>query len=203
MPLFSTSCGVLRPLNAGNECHVGTTDSHVSPPPPGLEKYAHLCLTRYTCCSGTGATSSVHIHLSHGPTATGPAPPKWEQHQHQTAISCFITRNPGPRNPTNIIAAACGEFHAVILQEASDHVTHMTCQFIACIGDTDPALLLIKDTFELDSNALLCRPLTFWNNQQSHFARHTSLMSLPRIVTLPLINYNGFMGTLRTTMSTS
>ena len=34
--------------------------------------------------------------------------------------------NPGParRNPTNIITATCGLFHAVILQEASDHVPH-------------------------------------------------------------------------------
>ena len=58
--------------------------------------------------------------------------------------------NPGParRNPTQIIAANCGRFHAVILQEASDHVPHITDQFIAYTANTDLAILLNKDTFE-------------------------------------------------------
>ena len=57
--------------------------------------------------------------------------------------------NPGParRNPTNIIAAACRKFHAVILPEASDHVPHISDQFIARTGNTDFAILLNKDTF--------------------------------------------------------
>ena len=60
--------------------------------------------------------------------------------------------NPGAarRNPTNIIAATCGRFHAVILQEASDHVPHITDQFVAYTGNTDLAILLNKDTFEPD-----------------------------------------------------
>ena len=42
---------------------------------------------------------------------------------HQFRLS-LLQWNPGParRNPTNIVSAACGRFHAVILQEASDHV---------------------------------------------------------------------------------
>ena len=40
--------------------------------------------------------------------------------------------------------------HAVILQEASDHVPHISDQFIAYTGNTDFAILLNKDTFELD-----------------------------------------------------
>ena len=58
--------------------------------------------------------------------------------------------NPGPtrRKPTNIIAATCGRFHAVISQEASDHVPHITDQFIAYTGKTDLAILLNEDTFE-------------------------------------------------------
>ena len=42
---------------------------------------------------------------------------------HQFRLS-LLQWNPGParRNPTNIVSAACGKFHAVILQEASDHV---------------------------------------------------------------------------------
>ena len=58
--------------------------------------------------------------------------------------------NPGTarRNPTQIIAATCGRFHAAILHEASDHVLHISDQFIAYTGNTDLAILLNKDTFE-------------------------------------------------------
>ena len=76
-----------------------------------------------------------------------------------TVISCIINIrlsllqwNPGParRNPTNIVSVACGKFHAVILQEASDHVPHISGQFLVCTGNTDLAILLNKDTFEPD-----------------------------------------------------
>ena len=46
------------------------------------------------------------------------------------------------------MAATCGCFHAVISQEVSDHVPHITDQLIAYIGNTDLAILLNKDTFE-------------------------------------------------------
>ena len=70
---------------------------------------------------------------------------------HQYRLST-LQWNPGParRTPTNIIAATCGRFHAVILQEASDHVSHISDQFIAYTGNTDLAILLNKDTFEPD-----------------------------------------------------
>ena len=55
---------------------------------------------------------------------------------------------------TDIIAAASGRFHAVILQEASDHVPHISDQFIAHIGNTDLAILLNRDTFEPDPKVL-------------------------------------------------
>ena len=58
---------------------------------------------------------------------------------------------PARRNPTNITEATCGRFHAVILQEASDHVPHISDQFIAYTGNTELAILLNKDTFEPDS----------------------------------------------------
>ena len=73
-----------------------------------------------------------------------------------TSISCttnsafsLLQWNPGlaRRNPTNIVSAACGKFHAVILQEASDHVPHIPDQFMAYTGNTDLAILLNKDTF--------------------------------------------------------
>ena len=74
-------------------------------------------------------------------------------HQYRLSV---LQWNPGParRNPTNIIAAACGKFHAVILQEASDHVPHISDQFIASAGNTDLAILLNKDTFKPDPMVL-------------------------------------------------
>ena len=70
---------------------------------------------------------------------------------HQFRLS-LLQWNPGParRNPTNIVSAACGKFHAVILQEASDHVTHISDYFRAYTDNTDLAILLNKDTFEPD-----------------------------------------------------
>ena len=70
---------------------------------------------------------------------------------HQFRLS-VLQWNPGParRNPTNIVSAACGKFHAVILQEASDHVLHISDQFIVHTDNTDLAILLNKDTFEPD-----------------------------------------------------
>ena len=64
-------------------------------------------------------------------------------HQYRLSV---LQWNPGParRNTTNIIAAACGRFHAAILQEASDHVPHISDQFIAHTGNTDFAILLNK-----------------------------------------------------------
>ena len=70
---------------------------------------------------------------------------------HQFRLS-LLQWNPGParRNPTNIVSAACGKFHAVILQEASGHVPRTSDQFMAYTGNTDLAILLNKDTFEPD-----------------------------------------------------
>ena len=74
---------------------------------------------------------------------------------HQYRLS-LLQWNPGParRNPTNIVSAACGKFHAVILQEANDHVPHISEQFLVCTGNTDLAILLNKDTFEPDPMVL-------------------------------------------------
>ena len=74
-------------------------------------------------------------------------------HQYRLSV---LQWNPGParKNPTNIIAATCRTFQAVILQEASDHVPHITDQFIAYTGNTDLAILLNKDTFEPDPMVL-------------------------------------------------
>ena len=52
------------------------------------------------------------------------------------------------------VSAACGKFHAVILQEASDHVPHISDQFRAYTDNMDLAILLNKDTFEPDPKVL-------------------------------------------------
>ena len=46
---------------------------------------------------------------------------------HQFRLS-LLQWNPGParKYPSPIVSAACGKFHAVILQEASDHVPHIS-----------------------------------------------------------------------------
>ena len=61
---------------------------------------------------------------------------------HQFRLS-LLQWNPGParRNPTNIVSAACGKFHAVILQEASDHVPHISDQFMALHWQHGPRYL--------------------------------------------------------------
>ena len=77
-------------------------------------------------------------------------------HQYRLSV---LQWNPGParRKPTNIIAAARGRFHAVTLQEASDHVPHTSDQFITHTGNTDLAILLNKDTFDPDPTVLAFR----------------------------------------------
>ena len=86
-----------------------------------------------------------------GPIAT--ADSDLMHHQYRLSI---LQWNPGParRNPTNIVSAACGKFHAVILQEASDHVPHISDQFRVYTDNTDLAILLKKDTFEPDPMVL-------------------------------------------------
>ena len=74
-------------------------------------------------------------------------------HQYRLSV---LQWNPGParRHPTNIIAAACGKFHAVILQEASDHVPHTSDQFLAYTGNTDLAIFFNNHTFVPDPKVL-------------------------------------------------
>ena len=93
-----------------------------------------------------------------GPIATADS----DLMHHQFRLS-LLQWNPGParRNPSNIVSAAFGRFHAVILQEASDHVPHISDYFRAYTDNMDLAILLNKDTFEPDPTvlrALLRRP---------------------------------------------
>ena len=57
----------------------------------------------------------------------------YSYHQYRLSV---LQWNSGParRNPTRIVAATCGRFHAVLRQEASDHVLQVSDQFIAYTG---------------------------------------------------------------------
>ena len=130
---------------------------------------------------------------------------------HQFRLS-ILQWNPGParRNPTIIVFAACGKFHAFILQEASDHVPHISEQFLVCTGNTDLAILLNKDTFEsdpvvltykVDSTSkgtwrmvlLIVRGLLRRPSPTVIFAQYTFAMSWLRNVTLPLSSSSASM----------
>ena len=84
-----------------------------------------------------------------GPSPITTADSDIMHHQFRLSLQQW---NPGlaRRNPTNIVSAACGRFHAVILQEASDDVPHISDYFRAYTDNTDLAILLNKDTFEPD-----------------------------------------------------
>ena len=74
------------------------------------------------------------VNFGH-PQSNGPGPiatADSDLMHHQFRLS-LLQWNPGParRNPTNIVSAACGRFHAVILQEASHHVPHISDYFRA------------------------------------------------------------------------
>ena len=70
--------------------------------------------------------------------------------QSQYCLS-VLQWNPGPARkwPTQILKATCGNFYVVILQEAGELVPHVTDQLHTCTDNSDLAILLIKDTFEL------------------------------------------------------
>ena len=91
--------------------------------------------------------------LSNGPGPIATADSDLMHHQFRLSL---LQWNPGParRNPSNIVSAACGRFHAVILQEASDHVPHISDYFRAYTDNMDLAILLNKDTFEPDPTVL-------------------------------------------------
>ena len=97
------------------------------------------------------------VNFGH-PQSNGPGPIATADSglmHHQFRLS-LLQWNPGParRNPSNIVSAACGRFHAVILQEASDHVPHISDYFRAYTDNMDLAILLNKDTFEPDPTVL-------------------------------------------------
>ena len=74
------------------------------------------------------------------------------------SLSSSVESRPGAQEPNQyhcggLWKVPCG----VVLQEASDHVPHISDQFIVHTGNTDVAILLNKDTFELDPTVLAFR----------------------------------------------
>ena len=135
-PRLCTSISVSPPQPPVSTTHVGTHPVRSATTYSPFPKPRALVLPMVKCGQSKpdvlGYIDTVDSDLMH--------------RQYRLAV---LQWNPGParRNPTNIIAAACGMFHAVILQEASDHVLHISDQFMAYTGNTDLAILLNKDTF--------------------------------------------------------
>ena len=145
---------------------------------------------------------------------------------HQFRLS-LLQWNPGParRNPTNIVSAACGRFHAVILQETSDHVPHISDQLqsihrqhrtlLSCSTRTPlsqtPQFSRSRPTLRAKIRGAwyysLLAPCSvvrlFLAHLQSHFARYISTMLWPRNVMHPLSFSISFMPKCWSTMSTS
>ena len=110
-------------------------------------------------------------------------------HQYRLSV---LQWNPGPlrKNPTQIIAAACGPFHAVILQESSDHVPQVSDQFIAYTSDTDLAILLNTDTFEPNAAVLAIHEASSSKDTWSMAARvGRGLLRRPSLSGTPTVTF--------------
>ena len=128
-----------------------------------MNLHEHITLTQRTpdlstCHRSTNALALAHVapqkqscilSKPEGHNGLDTADSDLMHHQFRLSLQQW---NPGParKHPTNIVSAACGKFHAGILQEASDHVPHISDQFMAFTGNTDLAILINKDTFEPD-----------------------------------------------------
>ena len=137
----SSHCPTLQPT--ASTTHVGTHPVR----PAGAKRSASTAhagnhysngpcpRTEVTPFPKTNAVVLTMINFGHSKTS-GPSPVATADSDimhHQFRLS-LLQWNPGParRNPTNIVSAACGTFHAVILQEASDHVPHISAYF-SCV----------------------------------------------------------------------
>ena len=140
---------------------------------------------------------------------------------------CVLQWNPGParRNSTNIIAAACRRFHAVIFKK-QPVITFLTSPITSlrtlatrtspsCSTRTPLSQILrftpsrklrpakIHGAWSYSSLEAFCAALLFPGHQRSHFAQYTFTMSLPRNVTHPLTFSSDYMGTCSSTTWTS
>ena len=179
----SSYCPTQQPL--ASTTHVGTHPVR----PAGAKRSAS------TVCAGThnsnGSCSRAEVApftkpsavilpmINFGqPKSSGPSPIATADSDimhHQFRLS-LLQWNPGParRNPTNIVSAACGRLHAVILQEASDHVPHISDYFRAYTDNTDLAILLNMDTFEPDPFVLSFYEQKYLGHGATHCSRPAS-----------------------------
>ena len=162
------------------------------------------------------------MHVDEGSRLACGALPLWQSHARLSLFAhrllfvlAHVARHhvlSSQHQLASIIAATCGQFHAVVLQEASDHTPHITDQLIVYTGNTDLAILLNKNTLRFlpstkppqaktpgawfySSFVDFCVAPLFPELRRSHFAHFTSTISLPRNVTLPLTFYGDYMGT--------
>ena len=140
--------------NTDNTLLLLFADAHIAPAlPAGLSKVDELMIVlgcRYALDIFTIAQQNrlpplvpVEDH-SQGPRFGLPTPPG-HGYLHNADSDLMHRQYRLLVLQSQIIAAACGRFHALILQEASDHVLQVSDQFIAHTGDTDLAILLNKE----------------------------------------------------------
>ena len=87
------------------------------------------------------------------PEFHGPLPDAKSDLLHAQYRLSLLQWNAGAvrRQPTQLVTAMCGAFNAVLLQEAHDHVSHISDQFNTYSDDGDLVILLNKDTFLPDA----------------------------------------------------
>ena len=137
--LLPAACRQGKPVPPGREHN----PSSVKPLAPVTHHSRNLCLTFCRWCV-LGSPDPAGMATSSTRTATSCT-------TSTTSLYSSGTHPQARNNPTQFLAAACGRFYAVILQETSDHAPRVSDQFIAYTGGTDLAILLNKDTFEPDA----------------------------------------------------
>ena len=144
-------------------------------------------------------------------------------HQYRLSV---LQWNPGParRNPSNIIAAACGSsmrlfFKNPVIMFRTSPISSMrtpaTRASPSCSTRTPSSPTLwfspsrktpqakVRDVWSYSSFEAYCEALHFLEHLLSHFAQYTFTMSWPRNVTLPLIFYDCYMAARSSTTSIS
>ena len=200
-----------------------TVTMTLRPQAPGLEKYARQCASNgkpvkavpvrprlCTYISATPPTATRQYHPS-GNTSCALSYYLQENCKYRPvgvpSLHSSVESRTGAQEPTNIIAAACGRFHAVVLQEASDHVPHISARTLLSCSTRTPLSLTLRclpsgKTPQAKvlgawfySFEVCCAAPHFPGHQRSHFVQYTSIISLPRNVTHPLSYFSGCTGT--------
>ena len=150
------------------------------------------------------------------------------QRSHAPSIPSLclsVESRPAPQAPTNLNAAACGKFpccyssrsqwscpshlwsvHCIHWQHGARHLAqqgHLRARPLWFSPSRKTPQAKVPGVWSHSSFEACCDALHFLEHRRLHFALYTSTMSWPRNVTLPLIFYDGYMVTWRSTLSTS